>query len=138
MKLAEDEIALFNDGLDRCVADPKFLETFYQRFVEGSSRVAELFAATDMRHQEKALKASLYTAMMAADDNRPALDHLKVLGQRHRDLGIEPELYELWLETLLAAAQESGALTDVRAPDVWRRVLGVAIRAMQSAPADTP
>ena len=132
MELGEDEIALFNDSLDRCVTDPRFLEVFYQKFISGSPRVAELFADTDMRRQKRALKASLYSAMLAVDGNLPAIAHLRVLGERHRSVGVESELYDYWLDTLLDAADACSGL-DPRTRDVWRRVLAKAIELMKSA-----
>lgn len=132
MKLSEDEISLFNDSLDRCIANPQFLEIFYDKFTQGSSRVAELFASTDMRRQKRALKASLYTAMMATDGNRPAIDHLRALGERHHTLGIEADLYDLWLDTLLAAAAECDGFDREQTKDIWRQILAKAIRLMKS------
>jgi hemoglobin-like flavoprotein len=130
MKLAEDEIQLFNDSLDRCVANPLFLDVFYDRFVGGSAAVAAKFADTDMRRQKRALKASLYTAMLAADGNEPALSHLEWLRDRHRGLGVAAGDYGYWLDCLLATVRECGGEIDVRTERAWRKVLDVAIRVM--------
>lgn len=131
MDLSEDDIRLFNDSLDRCVADPRFLDVFYDEFIGGSEEVAEKFAGTDMEKQKRLLKASLYTAMLAADGNGPALEHMERLAERHRELAIGPELYDDWLECLLSAVERSGGFIDVRAAEVWRRVLAVAIAVMK-------
>lgn len=131
MDLSEDDIRLFNDSLDRCVANPRFLDLFYDKFIGGSEVVAEKFAGTDMEKQKRLLKASLYTAMLAADGNGPAFAHMENLAARHRDLAIGAELYDDWLECLLAAVEESGGFIDVRAEDVWRRVLAVAVEVMR-------
>jgi hypothetical protein len=40
MNLPEDDIRLFNDSLDRCVADPRFMDLFYDRFIGGSPEVS--------------------------------------------------------------------------------------------------
>ncbi len=132
MSVAEEQIRIFNDSLDRCVATPRFLDVFYQRFIGGSEAVAAMFAESDMRRQRRMLKASLYTAMLAADGNQPAIEHLEKLHRRHRGLGIEPEHYELWLDCLIASARECGGDFDVRIERAWREVLAVAIRIMQS------
>jgi hemoglobin-like flavoprotein len=134
MKLAEAEIQLFNDSLDRCVADPRFLDLFYDRFVGGSEAVAAKFADTDMRRQKRALKASLYTAMLAADGNEPALRHLEWLRDRHRSVGVAAADYGYWLDCLVATVRESGGEIDVRTERVWRKVLDVAIRRMSADP----
>ena len=131
MKLTEAEIQLFNDSLDRCIADRHFLDRFYERFIGSSPAVAERFADTDMRRQKRALKASLYTAMLAADGNQPALEHLEVLRERHHGLGVADEEYDWWLDCLLVTVRESVGDFDVRLERTWRRVLAVAIRILR-------
>lgn len=131
MNLPEDDIRLFNDSLDRCVADPRFMDLFYDNFIGGSPEVAAKFAGTDMEKQKRLLKASLYTAMLAADGNEPALAHLEHLGRHHRALRIGAGLYDYWRDCLLATVEECGGLIDVRAAGVWRRVLAVAIGLMK-------
>ncbi len=130
MKLAEEEIQLFNDTLDRCVANPRFLDAFYDRFVGGSEAVAAKFIDTDMRRQKRALKASLYTAMLAADGNQPAIRHLEWLRDRHRGLGVAAADYDYWLDCLLTTVRECGGEIDIRTERVWRDVLGAAIGIM--------
>ncbi len=133
MNLTEDDIRMFNDSLDRCVANPRFLDLFYDNFIGGSDVVAGKFTHTDMAKQKRLLEASLYTAMLAADGNRPAIRHLEWLAKHHHDLHIGAELYDYWLECLLVAVKESGGFLDVRTEDVWRRVLAVAVGLMKPA-----
>jgi hemoglobin-like flavoprotein len=130
MTLSEDDIRLFNDSLDCCVGNPRFLDIFYDRFVGSSGEIAEKFTGTNMARQKRALKASLYTAMLAADGNPPAIEHLERLGHHHAALRIKSEHFEQWRECLITAVRESGGMLDVRTPEVWRAVLDVAIRLM--------
>ena len=127
MRLAEDEIQLFNDSLDRCIADPAFMDVFYDAFIGGSPEVAAMFASTPMRRQKRLLKASLFTAMLAADDNHPAKEQLRRLAERHHHFNIPPELFDFWLESLIAAARRCGGELDVRTEAAWRAILGIAI-----------
>lgn len=127
MNVSEEEIQIFNDSLDRLCCEPGFLDDFYRRFPGASAAVAASFANTDMRRQKRALKASLYTAMLAADGNRPAIAHLELLRDRHRHLGIVDEHYDLWLDCLVASARECGWELDVRVERAWRKVLAVAV-----------
>ncbi len=131
MRLPEEDIRIFNDSLDRLIANPGSLDLFYERFIGGSEKVAAKFARTDMQHQKRALKASLYTAMLAADGNRPAIGHLRVLSRIHRDLEVEPAHYDLWLDCLVDTVRDCGGAFDVRIERVWRGVLGVAIDIMR-------
>ena len=132
MRPSPDEIRLFNDSVDCCVANPRFMDIFYDRFIGGSEDVAARFADTDMERQKRALKASLYTAMLAADGNGPAIDHLLELSRGHRERAIEAHHYDLWLDCLLATVRECGAPTDVRVEKAWRGVLAFAIELMKT------
>ena len=131
MRLPEEDIRIFNDSLDRYIAHPGSLDDFYSRLIGGSETVAAKFDGVDMTHQKRALRASLYTAMFAADGNQPAIEQLRVLRHRHSDLGIEPEHYDLWLDCLIASVRECAGTFDVRAERVWRAVLAVAIEIMR-------
>lgn len=129
MRPTEDDIRRFNDSLDQCVATPRFLDI--ERFVAGSDDVATRFAGVDMTRQKRALKASLYTATLAAGGNSPAIEHLHRLSDQHLDLRIEPEHYDLWLDCLIASARECGGMDDARTAIAWRSVLQVATDIMK-------
>lgn len=137
MSQTEDEIQIFNDSLDHCIAQPEFLDIFYEKLIGGSEAVAAKFEGVDMGHQKRALKASLYTAMLAADGNEPAIEHLRQLSVTHRGLSIQPEHYDLWLDCLIATVRESGGAFDVRVESAWRHVLEVAIGIMKHDPLST-
>lgn len=127
MEVPEEYIELFNDSLDRCIANPAFLDVFYDTFIGGSPEVAAMFASTPMKRQKRLLKASLFTAMLAADDNLPAKEQLRRLAERHEHLHIPPRLFDFWLESLIAAAKQCGGELDVRTEAAWRAILGIAI-----------
>lgn len=127
MRVSEEYIELFNDSLERCIADPTFMDAFYDTFIGGSPEVAAMFVSTPMRRQKRLLKASLFTAMLAADDNLPAKEQLRRLAERHHHLHIPPELFDFWLESLISAARKCGGELDVRTEAAWRAVLGIAI-----------
>ncbi len=131
MTLPEEDVRIFNDSLDRLLSNPRSLDIFYDKFIGASEDVAAKFADTDMQPQKRALRASLCTAMLAADGNRPAIEQLRQLGGRHRDLDIGPEHYDLWLDCLIATVREcGGGIFDVRTERVWRAVLQIAIGIM--------
>ncbi len=131
MRLPEEDIRIFNDSLDCLIARPGSLDLFYERFIGGSEEVSAKFADTDMQRQKRSLKASLYTAMLAADGNQPAIEHLGRLSRIHRDLDIGPELYDLWLDCLIDTVRDCGGEIDVRTERVWRDVLAIAIHIMR-------
>ena len=117
-------------SLKRCNRHPRFLEIFYDRFLSASPVIREKFAETDMKRQRMMLEASLYTSILAADDVPYAVDSMKRIGRLHRDLGITPELYDIWLESLIAAIVECDEAFDEAVEASWRIVLRSAIATM--------
>ena len=121
----------FEASLERCSADPDFLDLFYGNFLGSSPKVREKFAGTDFDRQKKALRASFDTMLLAARDevNGPA-PHLAPLAERHgaRQLRIGAELYDLWLDSLLKAVKtcDPGWSEEVEA--AWEAVMGASIR----------
>ena len=131
MRLPDFVIEAFNDSLDQCVGDATFLDRFYDRFIAASPEVPAFFANTAMDRQKRALKASLYTALMVADGNRAATAHLRTLGELHRRLGIREGHYELWLESLTATVAETEAVEQSSVvEESWKQVLECSIKIM--------
>ena len=130
MQLDERTLKTFDASLARCSANPAFIERFYDIFLASSPKVAAKFANTDFVRQKAALRASLDTMLLAARDAKagPA-QHLNGLAERHssRQLNIGAELYDLWLDSLLAAANESDPNFSLEVQEAWERVMMVGI-----------
>ena len=120
----------FEASLARCNASPAFLDRFYAIFLGSSPKVREKFAHTDFVRQKAALQAS-FTAMLAAarGDTASSSKNLNDLAERHssRQLNIGSELYDLWLDSLLAAVKECDPQYDAQVRDAWERVMMVGI-----------
>jgi len=68
--MEERILKCFDESFQRCCAEPRFLDIFYDRFLASSSKVREKFAKTDFVRQKRALRASLYLILLAAQDER--------------------------------------------------------------------
>jgi hemoglobin-like flavoprotein len=120
----------FDASLARCNANPAFLDRFYAIFLASSPKVREKFAHTDFVRQKAALQAS-FSAMLAAakDEAAGPRQDLNELAERHssRQLNIGAELYDLWLDSLLAAVKECDPQYDGQVRDAWERIMMVGI-----------
>lgn len=121
----------FEASLERCTADPGFLDAFYESFLGSSPKVREKFAGTDFDRQKAALRASFHTMLMAARDEGNGPERwLGPLAERHgaRQLQIGSDYYDLWLDSLLKAVKacDPGWSQEVEA--AWEAVMGVGIR----------
>lgn len=131
----ETILATFDESLKRCNAVPDFLDRFYDRFIASSPKVAEKFAHTNFIRQKRALRASLHLLLIAAEDEVKGPDrYLRDLAASHgrAHLDITAELYDLWLDSLIATVSECDPNFDSEVENAWERVMMVGIHYMIS------
>ena len=123
-------IDVFDRSLRRCNANPGFLDRFYDTFLASSPKVREKFANTDFDRQKRLLHASFYLILLASEDSEDGPErYLKPLAERHsvRDLDIGSDLYDLWLDSLLAVVKECDPEFDETVEEAWEQVTGIGI-----------
>jgi hemoglobin-like flavoprotein len=116
-----------------CCSGSRFIDLFYERFLAASPVVREKFARTGFARQKLALRASLWMMLMAAEDEtRGPERYLAPLADLHgtRHLGIGADLYDLWLDSLLAAVAECDPEHTPEVREAWEQVMMVGIRYM--------
>ena len=116
-------IETVHQSLQRCYRTPGFINRFYETFLAASPAVARHFAETDMARQVRMVEASLYTSLLAAEGVPYAVASIKRLGEKHRDLGIQPPLFALWRESLLQTIAACDAAWGAGVEAAWRTVL---------------
>jgi hemoglobin-like flavoprotein len=128
------DLELFDDSLSRCYASPRFLERFYELFLEASPEARAKFAGTDFARQRRMLKASLVLMMVGAGGKPEGLVHMERIAAVHGKAGhdIPAHLYDVWLDCLLQAVCEFDAQCDDALLAAWRRVLEPGIAFMKS------
>ena len=109
-----------------------FFDTFYRHFVESSPVVAEKFARTDMENQRDMLRVSLDHMVYFAIDKEET-DEITRVARVHAksQTDISGELYELWLNSLLATVSQFDPEYDEEIDNAWRDALGPAIEYMK-------
>jgi hemoglobin-like flavoprotein len=132
--MSVEEIALFNDSLERCTANRDFLDHFYRTFIGSSPEVAEKFKHTDFERQTILLKISLYMMMLAAMGKSEANVHLERIAEVHSRKGhdIRPELYDLWLDCLVRTVEEFDPSFSANTERAWRNMMAPGIEFMKS------
>ena len=98
----------FVKSLDRCSSDDQFFSAFYKRFIASSDDVQQKIRFTSLEKQNRMLLRSLKLPAGATESESAALAELKERVETHdrNHLDIKPELYDLWLESLVLTAQE--------------------------------
>lgn len=131
----EHILQTYEASLARCSAEPSFFTRFYDHFLASSPKVARKFANTDFVRQKEALAESLRLMIKAVRDERAGMDtYLKDLADRHssRELNIGSELYDYWLDSLLATVKEMDPEYNQAVHEAWERVMLVGIEYMLS------
>jgi len=93
--------------------------------------VREKFVGTDFVRQKRALRASLYLILLVAEDpNKDAARYLSEVAERHssRQLAIGAELYDLWLDSLLATVRELDPQFGPAVEQAWEAAMAIGIR----------
>lgn len=122
---------VFADSLKRSAA-AGLVERFYELFLAASPEVAKKFEATDFAHQRHVLRSSLFLLMLADVEGSPGQALLDRLAESHgpRGLDIRPELYEIWLDCLTLAVEDTDPEFDDEVERSWRRVMEPGIHVM--------
>jgi hemoglobin-like flavoprotein len=110
--------------LNRKVDGQDFFAAFYERFLASSPEVVAKFRHTDMQRQQSALKKAFYH-LLTFYVSRNADYYLEEVAIRHSraHLDIRPELYDLWLETLIDTARRFDDRFDAEVELAWRLVM---------------
>ena len=135
MKEASKELTpreQFIMSLDRCSSDDQFVSAFYDRFIASSDEVQHKFRFTSLEKQNRMLLRSLKLSAGATEGEPEALAELRERAETHdhNNLDIKPELYDLWLESLVVTAQEFDSEWSDTIEAAWRTILGFAINRM--------
>lgn len=132
----EGSLEMFRSSVNRCVEDEAFLQDFYDGFMASSDEVREKFGKTDMPSQKRALADSLYLIAVAVQgkNTSPSWHQMERIARRHSraDMDIRPELYDLWLESLMHAVAAHDPQFSPEIDAAWRAVLKEGITFLRS------
>ncbi len=110
-----------------------FLNKFYEKFISASPIVREKFKNTDMNKQKRQLQESLYYMLQFYMIKKPT-DYMRGIANRHskKALNISPQLYDLWLESLVATVRELDPKYDQDVGLAWKMVMSTGIKFMKN------
>lgn len=119
----------FLTSLERCTESEEFVPAFYRRFMSTSEEVRRKFQTTDFEQQNKMLVRSLRLVAAATAGDHEGMRELRQRAETHdrEHLDIRPELYDLWLASVIATAREYDRLWSDAVESAWRRTLQYAI-----------
>jgi len=130
-----DYLAKFESSLSRVSSlelSQQFFSRFYERFIASDSRIAAMFAATDMAHQVEMLRESL-AELKEFSTSLKSNNYIVTLARIHgiRGRKISPESYDSWLNALVDTVNEVDPECDLQTQLAWRLVLAPGIAFMK-------
>lgn len=120
---------------DRCCAAPDFFPSFYRNFFSARPDVKPLFAKTDFQRQHNLLRHAL--SLLLIYPNKPeaeARSLLRRVAERHSrsDLGIDPSLYEPFIEALMLTVKEHDPEFTSDIEMAWRTTVEPGVEYMKA------
>lgn len=114
------------------IDDQDFLDAFYECFMKKSEDIASRFSHTDMARQREHLEMSLNHMIYFSIDRRASDDLLQVATRHnHNNLAIPPDLYDVWLNSLLEVVSRFDPEFDAEIDLAWRVLLAPGIAYMR-------
>jgi truncated hemoglobin YjbI len=109
-----------------------FSHRFYEEFIESSPVIAAKFEGTDMEHQARMLMLSL-RHLSTFHLGGPDSDIMNEIGKQHskRDLNIEPQMYDDWLDSLVETVRAFDPKFDDEVELAWRMSMAAGIAFMR-------
>lgn len=130
-------VETFHASLERAAAHARFADVFYARFMASSPAVAAIFAGVDVHKLKRKLRSSLCVMTLAADE-APGTDlYLDYLGAVHTRLDIRPEMYDAWLDALVATVAACDPEFCGAIERAWRSVIGAGVARIKRAGGET-
>ena len=122
----------FLQSLERCIKHQRFIPDFYDHFLSTSDEIRKKFQHTNFAQQNKMLLHSLRLAAGATEGNPESLRELKERAETHdrHHLNITPQLYEAWMDSVIATASKFDYKWNESIENSWRTVLGYVVNYM--------
>jgi hemoglobin-like flavoprotein len=114
----------------RCRHDERFLDTFYDVFLSKSPAIAQMFAKTNFKFQKLMLRQSLLEMLCFDRGMSGTREEIERLGLRHKVLGVTPEMYAMWLDSLCEAIKQHDPSYTPELEQLWRVAMLKSIKEM--------
>lgn len=117
-----------------CEQGDEFFDAFYDRLSERAPEIGPMFAGVNMRRQNALLRSGIESLLGHAEGEPRASTELERLADLHdrRNVNVRPELYPIWVETLIECIREFDPKQDDLTEPAWREAISDGIELMIS------
>jgi len=103
-----------------------FADSFYDRFLARSEDARKLFEGTDFQIQKRMFTLAILYVSSAYEKPRSGRV-LEQLARRHRNVGVSPEMFDLWMDCLLETVRAFDPEWNEEIAEAWRVVMAPGI-----------
>lgn len=127
------EVTEVRNSYGRAILASAFFDDFYDAFLESSPSLRPMFARSDLAKQKSLLREGITFLVMYAADSPTGKRKVDELASTHSRTGfaVRPEMYQLWVDSLLTAVKKHDAGFGPGLDAKWRRVLDKGISRMR-------
>lgn len=118
----------------RCCQDTEFFDSFYHHLACADDEIGPMFAETDMLVQNSLLQEGISQMLGMAAGEASARERIEALGRIHdrNHRNIRPELYTVWMDSLLTAVRDSDPEYSAELATQWTSALKESLELMQA------
>lgn len=123
LSLVEDVV---RPSFERCMASStEFFDDFYSELSDKAPGIGAMFAAVDMLEQNRLIRKGVTHLIDYAAGNAQAAAELQRIGTSHdqNGLNVQPELYPVWVDTLIDTIRHHDSRSDDAIDAAWRVVV---------------
>ncbi|MBI1310759.1 globin [bacterium] len=108
-----------------CDDGDDFFDDFYATLSERAPGIGAMFAHVDMQEQNRLIRRGVEHLIDFAQGSAESAGELRRIARTHgrQGLNIAPELYSLWIDTLMETVRAHDPEADDNAEAAWRVVL---------------
>jgi hemoglobin-like flavoprotein len=107
----------------------QLFDTFYDLFLRKSPEIPPMFSRTDFHHQKLMVRESILEMLQYAHSGF-GYEEVRRLGDRHRQLQVKRQHYELWLDALCEALAQHDSGFSSELEQMWRAAMRKGIDVM--------
>lgn len=125
----QEAIKQLSFSYGRALGNPRLMDRFYELLMKSHPTIPKYFEKTDLAKQKQLLSQSINMAILFPQKNKIAINAISRIkkSHSHANLDIKPHLYTYWLDSLIAALEESDKDFTPELEKKWRETLQVAI-----------
>lgn len=113
----------------RCLQNNRFMDKFYERFLNSNPEIKVRFQNTDFGKQKQLLSHGLNMMIMFTKGNKIAETVVNRIRDSHNsnNMDIRLDLYRFWKNSLIQTIKECDTLIDNDTVIAWNEVLQIGI-----------